>query len=80
MAKIKVTAGPGRTVPVPTSVATAPGAAMLLLREGDELEVEETDTHVRRSLIDGDFVRVADKATSSAPAKAKASTETAKEG
>lgn len=69
MARIKVTAGPGRTVPVPTSVATAPGAAMLLLREGEVIEVEDTDTHVQRTLMDGDFVRVEEKpAPSSKPA------------
>lgn len=69
MARIKVTAGPGRTVPVPTSVATAPGAAMLLLREGEEIEVDDTDTHVQRTLMDGDFVRVTEKPTPSSSSK-----------
>jgi hypothetical protein len=58
MARIKVTAGPGRVVPVPSSLGTAPGATMLFLKPGDELEVDESDAHVVRSLIDGDFVVV----------------------
>lgn len=59
MARIKVTAGEGRTVPVPSSIATAPGAALLYLKPGDELEVDESNTHVQRMLGDGDFVRLA---------------------
>jgi hypothetical protein len=61
MATIKVTAGKGRTVPVHSSIATAPGATLLLLREGDELDVEESDALVQRSLRNGDFVRVEPK-------------------
>ena len=69
MATIKVTAGEGRTVPVHSSIATAPGAALFYLKAGDELEVEESDTHVQRSLRNGDFVRVAPTKTATKPAK-----------
>jgi hypothetical protein len=57
MAKIWVTAGEGRLVPVPSSIATAPGARLLYLGAGEKLEVEEGDSHVQRSLRNGDFVR-----------------------
>jgi hypothetical protein len=64
MAKATVTAGAGRTVPVPTSIATAPGGRLLYLRRGegdngDELEVDDADTWVNRSLRNGDLERVA---------------------
>lgn len=61
MATIKVTAGEGRTVPVHSSIATAPGATLLLLKQGDELEVEESNALVQRALRSGDFVRVTTK-------------------
>lgn len=59
MATIKVTAGKGRTVPVHSSIATAPGATQLLLREGDELDVDDSNALIQRSLRNGDLVRIA---------------------
>lgn len=61
MATITVTAGEGRTVPVHSSIATAPGAQQLFLKPGDELDVEESNYLVQRSLRNGDFVRVKSK-------------------
>ena len=58
MAKITVTAGPGRTVPMHHTVATGPGGAHLLLGPGDELEVDDAITDVQRRLRAGDLVRV----------------------
>ena len=40
-------------------IATAPGGALLLLRPGDELEVDEGHTHIQRSVRNGDLVKVA---------------------
>lgn len=67
MAKIKVTAGKGRTVPVDRSLATAPGRRLLYLREGEVLEVEERHSGVQRALRDGDFVRVVDSPSATPP-------------
>lgn len=58
MANITVTAGPGRTVPVHNSIATAPGGTLLYVKPGDELEVDDASTFVQRALRNGDFVRV----------------------
>lgn len=58
MATIKVTAGEGRTVPLPRSIATAPGAQLKLLVAPEEIEVDDANTHVQRALRDGDLVRV----------------------
>jgi hypothetical protein len=59
MAKITVTAGEGRTFPAHHTIATAPGGALLLLRPGDELEVDDGHTSIQRALRNGDLVRVA---------------------
>lgn len=59
--KIVVTAGPGRVVPVHSSVATAPGAQLLILKPGDELAVDPGSTLVQRALRNGDLVRVEKK-------------------
>lgn len=61
MAKIRVTAGHGRTVPIPSHLGTAPGAQLLHLTEGNELDVEESDYYVQRALGDGDLVKVEPK-------------------
>ncbi len=58
MAKIKVTAGAGRTVPIDRTLATAPGAEQLFLQPGDELEVEASHPAVQRQLRSGDLVVV----------------------
>jgi hypothetical protein len=59
MATIKVTARAGRTVPIHKSIATAPGATQLYLRNGEELEVDESNALVQRMLRPGgDLVRV----------------------
>lgn len=58
MAKIKVTAGEGRTTPIDRSIATAPGAAQLYLHHGEELEVEETHSSIQRQLRSGDLIRL----------------------
>lgn len=58
MATIRVTAGKDRLVPIHKSMATAPGGALLYLRPGDELEVDDSDAHTIRYLRDGDFVKV----------------------
>lgn len=58
MANITVTAGAGRTVPVHPTIATGPGGTQLLLKPGDELEVDEGNTLVQRWRRNGDFVRV----------------------
>lgn len=65
MAKIWVTAGEGRKVPIPSSIATAPGATLLYLDPGDKLEVDEGHHHTVRCLRNGDFVKT------SAPAAPK---------
>jgi hypothetical protein len=65
MARIKVTAGEGRTVPLPSSIATAPGARLKLLVAPEVIEVDDADTHVQRMLRDRDLVRA--PAASSAP-------------
>lgn len=72
MAKIKVTADKGRTVPVDPSLGSAPGRRTLFLLEGDVLEVEEQHSGVQRALRDGDFVRVVEAPTAetSAPSAA----------
>lgn len=59
MAKIKVTAGSGRVVPLPSSISTSPGVTLHLLNPGDEIEVDEGDPFVVATLASGDFVRVA---------------------
>jgi len=74
MAKIKVTAGKGRTVPVDPSLATAPGRRTRYLVEGETLEVEESHSGVQRALRDGDFVRVVDAPTA-APSLASAAAD-----
>ena len=56
MAMIKVTAGEGRTVPLPHSVATAPGAQLKLLVAPEVIDVDDANTHVQRMLRDGDLV------------------------
>jgi hypothetical protein len=58
MAKITVTAGAGRIVPIHNTVAPGPGGAHQLLNPGDELEVEDSLTLVQRSLRNGDLVVV----------------------
>lgn len=58
MAKIKVTAGPGRVAPIDPDIATEPGGGVLLLRPGRELEVEETDYRITRDLATGDLVKI----------------------
>lgn len=58
MAKIKVTAGEGRTVPIDRSIATAPGAAQLYLKPGDELDVEASHPAIQRQLRSGDLVEI----------------------
>lgn len=68
MAKIKVTAGEGRLVPVHSSLATAPGATQLMLKPGDEIEVEESHPLVQRQLRNGDFVLAKPK-TAAKPSK-----------
>jgi len=71
--KIKVTAGPGRTVPMDPNIARGVNGRILLLREGDVIEVDPANTHVIRAMNDGDLVVVkADApAPSSAPLKAE---------
>ncbi len=59
MAKITVTAGEGRTFPMHPSIATAPGGTLLLLRPGDEFEVDDSHTTIQRALRNGDLVRIA---------------------
>lgn len=63
-ARITVTAGAGRVTPIDRSIATAPGGGLLLLREGDRIDVPATDHRIVRQLRSGDLVRVE-------PAKAK---------
>lgn len=63
MAKIKVTAGAGRTTPIPPHIATAPGARTLFLTPGNELEVDDGDAFVIRSRDNGDLVLVTEKPT-----------------
>lgn len=72
MAQIKVTAGPGRIVPVPAALGTAPGARQLLLNadadgsrpeHSRELLVEESEIFTQRGLRNGDLVRVESKTT-----------------
>lgn len=58
MSKIKVTAGEGRSTPLPRSLASGPGATLLILKHGDEVEVDERDAYVIRALDNGDLVRV----------------------
>lgn len=58
MAKIIVTAGAGRMLPIPSSLGMAPGGGQLRLQPGDELELEESLTFVVRALRNGDAVRV----------------------
>jgi hypothetical protein len=58
MGQITVTTGGGRTYPLHHSIATAPGGALLLLRSGDELEVDDSHTSIQRALRNGDLVRV----------------------
>lgn len=63
MATIKVTAREGRTVPVHSSLGTAPGAELLVLKPGDVLEVDDANPLVQRALRPGgDLVRVAETA------------------
>src|SRR5262249_31158705 len=59
MGQITVTAGEGRTFPMHHTIATAPGGTLLLLRPGDELEVDDSHTSVQRGLRNGDVVKVA---------------------
>lgn len=70
MAKIKVTAGAGRTVPLHSSVATAPGGRLKLLKAPEAIEVEETNLLVQRAMATGDLVRV--ETVASSPAKTTA--------
>lgn len=58
MAQITVSAGEGRTFPMHYSIATGPGGTLLLLRPGDELEVNDSDIRIQRALRNGDLVRV----------------------
>ena len=51
----RVRAAEGRTVPIPASVATAPGARPLFLQPGAELDVDITDAHIARRLRAGDL-------------------------
>jgi hypothetical protein len=78
MAKITVTAGEGRRVPIPKSIATGPGDTLLYLEhcestlkvEGHEttrsLEVDEAHHFVVRGLRNGDLVRAASSSSASA--------------
>jgi len=50
MAKITVTARPGRVVPIHSTVAPGPAGAPLMLNPGDELEVDDSLTLVQRAL------------------------------
>jgi hypothetical protein len=59
MGQITVTAGEGRTFPMHHTIATAPGGTLLLLRPGDELEVDDSHTIIQRALRNRDLVRVA---------------------
>jgi len=60
MAIITVTARPGRMVPIHHTVAAGPGGGLLLLRPGDELDVDSSHTSVQRALRpNGDLVLVA---------------------
>jgi hypothetical protein len=70
MAKILVTAGEGRTVPLPREFGTAPGNRLLMLVTSDQLgapgyvdrlEVESGHSFTVRSLRNGDFVRFTEK-------------------
>lgn len=58
MAKITVTAGAGRRTPIHPSIATAPGGQLLLLVEGDELEVDDAHMSIQRARRNGDLVLV----------------------
>ncbi len=73
MPTIKVTAGEGRLVPIPKSIATAPGAMQLYLSSGvkprdaqpeqtvEQLDVDSGDAWVHRSIDNGDLVKVSPK-------------------
>jgi hypothetical protein len=81
MATIKVTAGAGRTVPLHSSVATAPGARLKLLVAPEVIEVDDTNVHVQRSLADGDLIKATDAPSpSSASSPTPAPAPVAKEG
>lgn len=56
-ATITVTAAPGKVVPIHHSDATAPGARLLLLREGEQIEVRSSPG-IRRRIRSGDLVVV----------------------
>lgn len=88
MAKITVTAGEGRRVPIPKSIATGPGDALLYLEHCDSelqvdghcvsrsIDVEESHHFVVRGLRNGDLVK-RNASTSSAANTAAHSSATA---
>jgi hypothetical protein len=49
MGQITVTAGEGRTFPVHHTIATAPGGALQLIRQGDEFEVDDSHTTIQHA-------------------------------
>lgn len=75
MAAIRVTAGEGRETPLHSSIASAPGAGLLILKPGDEIDVEESNYLVQRALRSGDLVVVVKK-----PEPAPKAAPKAKEG
>jgi len=54
--KILFTAALGRVVPIDQALASGLGARQLLLRAGEELELDPTDGRVVRMVADGDIV------------------------
>ena len=68
MATIRVTAGPGRTVPLPASIASGPGGTPKLLMAPDEIEVDNTNPHIVLLMRSEDLV-LCPEHERSAPAK-----------
>lgn len=60
MGKIKVTAGEGRTVPLPAGLANGPGGTLVKLVAGEIVEIDDSHHFTQRALRNGDLVRVPD--------------------
>lgn len=84
MAKIRVTAGPGRLVPIPVGIYTEPGSGLCYLGSNQdddqtlharatrtEIEIDESHHFVQRSLRNGDLVRVQTKVAAAVTPPAK---------
>ncbi len=68
MSTIKVTAAPGRVVPIHPSTKAGIGGRLLRIAEGDVVDLP-LNVFVRRRLSAGDLVEVKPQASAQTPAK-----------